>query len=561
MLITVVIIGLTAVPLVGMLLETIGGASEHRELALIDTLLKSFSETATSQLESSPRVGFGTLNGTTATSSTLFTGTANYAGYGISGTGIKATTVITSETNTEHTATLSLAAASRTTAEPLTIGYQACATTYHLMSDPSTLSGPNGTPVTVFVTGFQATSPIPLTAFRVDIGTVTTLTPTPSPKSSGPDAHGNARITFKVPPAQTLPPTHSYSITVKADGKQVTSFPGRGFTVTSTGNPLVTSPDAGYIVGITTVEYWTPRSDTFGPTCTRTTASGGVQQLTVSATGPGHVSDHLTATIRNPVYTAVPQQTPSVLVTGQSIALPTSGAGPATLIFTATVTPAATAPTPPSQPVTWTITEPSGARTGCTSKSQTTGAGNSETYTCTLEVTSSGTVGLYTATATYPGDAYDTAASGSGEAGVYAPNGSGTMTVAPPSVTPSSPSTLTFTYTAANGGTKLGEVTITVPVGWTTPQATPARKTTPGYCSATGGTGADAVAIGATGRLVEVTDVSLTATHNTLQIVFAKATVATGTASPSHFTSAEASVSTVTPVPLQPATTHASVTS
>lgn len=561
-LIAVVIIGLTAVPLMGMLLETIGGASEHRDLALIDTMLKSFAETAKSQLETSPPTAPGTLSGTKATSA-LFAGPVSYVGYGISGAGIPATTVITAETTTHHTATLSVAvtAGEVTDGEPLTIGYQAAAQSdsYHLMSDPSTLSGPSGTPVTVFVTGFHATPPIPLATFHVDIGPVVTLVPTPSPKSSGPDPNGNARITFTVP---TLPPTHAYPIIVTARGDQVASL--ADFTVTATGTRLATPPDVGYTLGIAAVKCWTPRTETFTSPCTSTTAREGLQQLEVVATGPGHVSDHLTVTIRDPAYTAVPRQTPGVVVNGTNVARPTAGS--TTLVFTATVTPSASDPLHPSQPVTWTVAYPNATRHPCASTSQATGAGNSETYTCKVQVTPSSTFGTYIATATYPGDAYDTPKSGSGSAGVYAPDGSGKMTVQPPSVTPSSPTTLTFTYTPAafttNGttktpGTKAGEVTITVPTGWTAPQATPAKKATAGFCSAAGGTGSDSVVIGSTSRLIEVTGVTLTA-GQTLTITYAKASVAAGTASPSHFPSAETSVSTTTPVALK--TTEASVT-
>ncbi len=555
----VVIIGLTAIPLVGMLLETIGGASEHRDLALIDTVLKSFAETAKAELVSSPPAATGsvTKSSSSVTSAGLFSGTADYVGYAISGIGIPATTIITSEPYPNNgTAQLSHTATASSSTEPLTIGYQACATTYHLMSDPSTLSGPGGTPVTVFVTGFQGAS---LATFRVDIGPATTLTPTAT-KSTGPDAGGNARITFTVPPS--TPPTPAtqppYPITVKAKGVQVSSLPGTGFRVTSTGTPLTTSPDVGYTAGITAVRYWTPKSAAFVPTCTGTSATGGLQVITVSATGPGHVSDHLTVAIRNPVYTAVPRQTPNVTVTGTDVARPSTGS--TTLVFTATVTPAATSPTP-TQPVTWTVTEPHGTSTTCSATSTSKGAGNSETYTCRFAVTSTSQFGIYTATATYPGDAYNTKASGSGSGGVYAPDGSGSTQVSPTTAVPAKPLTLSFSYTAATltgviPGTDLGVVTIDVPAGWTAPQVT--NKTAPGYCTATGGATTPAVEI--TGRTIEVTGVTLTTAHRTLTITYTDATAATGTLSPSHFTAAEASVATVTPVLLNAATTHDTVT-
>jgi hypothetical protein len=80
-------------------------------------------------------------------------------------------------------------------------------------------------------------------------------------------------------------------------------------------------------------------------------------------------------------------------------------------------------------------------------------------------------------------------------------NSAGTMTVSPSTVTAGRPSPLTFTYQApASGLPPSGEVTLTVPPGWTAPSASPGA---PGYASATPGAAA------VTGRQIEVTGVNL----------------------------------------------------
>ena len=67
-----------------------------------------------------------------------------------------------------------------------------------------------------------------------------------------------------------------------------------------------------------------------------------------------------------------------------------------------------------------------------------------------------------------------------------APNGSGTMSVSPTTVKMASKgTTLTFTYTAASGGTSGGEVKVVVPSGWSSPSTTHSAA---GYVTTTCGT-------------------------------------------------------------------------
>lgn len=95
-LIAVVIIGLAVGPVLGALLEAVTSSTQHRALATLDTLLRTFATTATSDVEVTHSVPFD----------------------------------------------------------------DCAATTYPLLSTPSPLNGPAGTAVTVFGTGFHPGVPV-----------------------------------------------------------------------------------------------------------------------------------------------------------------------------------------------------------------------------------------------------------------------------------------------------------------------------------------------------------------------------------------------------------------
>ena len=80
-------------------------------------------------------------------------------------------------------------------------------------------------------------------------------------------------------------------------------------------------------------------------------------------------------------------------------------------------------------------------------------------------------------------------------------DGSGTETVSPAWVTAGSPTTLTFTYTAAAGGLIGGSVAVTVPSGWTAPSTSSGHA---GYTTASTGT------LAVAGQVITVSGVSLT---------------------------------------------------
>ena len=226
-LLAVVIIALAAGPLIGALLESIAASAEHRGIATTGTVLESFAETAVSEIETSP-----------------VTGTA----------------------------------------------YQATATpSYRLLSNPSKPSGPVGTNVTVFVTGFPSAPPS-----TVKVGGVTTSPP--SVTRYGPTT-GDARITFTIP---TLTPSPTpYPITVTG----VTSLKGTGFRVTTTASQTpVKTPYKGYEITLASIKCWTTGGQ-FVPCETAVSPTDlkiRLQYLTFSGTGSSGSLGSLGVVVRDP---------------------------------------------------------------------------------------------------------------------------------------------------------------------------------------------------------------------------------------------------------------------
>jgi hypothetical protein len=81
-------------------------------------------------------------------------------------------------------------------------------------------------------------------------------------------------------------------------------------------------------------------------------------------------------------------------------------------------------------------------------------------------------------------------------------DGSGTMTVSPPSVSAGSTNTFALTYTARGGGGLTGQVTVDVAAGFTAPQVTSSAD--PGFVSITGGTCASKTIAGVSGQTVTI---------------------------------------------------------
>lgn len=230
----VVIIALAAGPLIGALLESIAASAEHRGLATADTLLKSFAETAVSEIQTSP----------------------------LPGTAYQVSTI----------------------------------PSYRLLSDPSKMSGPVTTVVTVFVTGFPSTS-----TFTVSVGGKTATLGGVTQYGSG-----DARITFTIPGTLASSST-PYPVTVSAAGDSAVSLPGTGFEVTTSGSGSTmtkTTPYSGYKIEIASVNCWTTTSTSFVGCGTSTAAkNSGLQLLTFSAKGPSGTLGTLGVIVRDPNHT------------------------------------------------------------------------------------------------------------------------------------------------------------------------------------------------------------------------------------------------------------------
>ena len=229
----VVIIALAAGPLIGALLESIAASAEHRGLATTGTLLESFAETAVSEIQTSP------LPGT---------------------------------------------------------GYQASAApSYRLLGNPSKMSGPVGTVVTVFVTGFTLAPPS-----TVKVGVVPTL---PSVTRYGPTT-GDARLTFTIPSG--LRATTLYPVTVTSStGATVSSLPGTGFQVmtkTKSGSTAAKTPYKAYEIEVASIKCWTPTATSFSG-CSAANKAFGLQLLTFSAKGPSGTLGTLGVVVRDPSHT------------------------------------------------------------------------------------------------------------------------------------------------------------------------------------------------------------------------------------------------------------------
>ena len=228
-LLAVVIIALAAGPLIGALLESIAASAEHRGLATTGTLLETFAETAVSEIQTSP----------------------------LPGTAYQATT----------------------------------APSYRLLSNPSKTSGPVGTVVTVFVTGFPPASTFSVTAG----GTTATV------DASKPYGTGDARIAFTIPPL--TPSATPYPITVTGStGASVTSLNGTGFQVTAPTPHAVKTPYNFYEIEVVSVTCWTPTTTSFAK-CIPTNDGSGLQYLTFSATGPSGSLGSLGVVVRDPNHT------------------------------------------------------------------------------------------------------------------------------------------------------------------------------------------------------------------------------------------------------------------
>ena len=507
LLIALVIIALAVVPLLGLTLEMLSGAAEHRSLATLNNLMKGFAETATSQIELDPTAAGAAFNNCSGTVS------------------------------------------------------------YSLLSVPTPRVAAPGATVTVFTTGFD--SGVPLGTFTVTVGGVAAAKTTRRSQAASGNEMGNMQLTFFVPSTLSAGPK-VITVKGVRSGKTftLTSSPDTDLTVTPSATASKVSTLARYTMGVRLIRYWNPGTSGETTALTDCSPDGGVQIVTLHARAGDGVFDTLTFDLRNPADSHVSVAAPSVAVTATPVfaALPSSGTS--RLVFTAVVT-APNGYKKPTKPLTWSITE-AGSPVSCPAASgPTSGGGNSSTYTCTITLITSSPTGRYAAKATYPKVTATSTTPGTsaeswvGVATVYGPNGGGTVRISPTSAPAlTSGQTFTFTYIVPPGGMNAGELAITVPSSpttskkWTTPQSS--SPTLPGYTTAKVGT--TAVTVVTSGDTIELTSLTLPGTA-TLTVTYGAGGGASGvttpiTTGPYTFTVQQSSVpsGSLTPVSGSPLT-------
>lgn len=482
LLIAMVIIGLTVSALLGALVTSLAGAADHRSFATLDSLVKSFAETAKYQIQLQPN---------TSTSAPLFTncspgyqlvGAPNPASGGVGtavtifGTGFTDDAPITAKIGTTTVA----AAVTRDTSAPTMGNVAATFTVPALPAGSYSVSLLDGSTSVTSESTFSVTSSPPVTTspllgFTLNLSSIeywnastnsfsTSCSPTDTQlinlSASSPGGITDALSFVVVNPAYVSSVTPG-NVTV-APPTNPQPFQSMTFTATVTGTTN-NGPPTGTVAW--TISY---NGSTVGaPTCSTSTVNQAASPaVTSSATcmipnaTPGAYS--ITATYSgDPNYAGgtgsasatVGDATPTVGVTYNSTA-----AG-ANLTLTATVY-GATGGSAPTGTVNWTISS-----TSCQGSNPSTLVAVSpatspptSTTTCTIANAAAGT---YSVTAAYSGG------------GPYSPNSGGTNATVGPNtaifnvaITPSTPTpgqtlTATATLTAPGSSTLTPTGTIT----------------------------------------------------------------------------------------------------
>ncbi|HZU46527.1 MAG TPA: prepilin-type N-terminal cleavage/methylation domain-containing protein, partial [Mycobacterium sp.] len=197
-LIAIVIIAITASAVLGVLVESASASGRHRILVTLDGVLKSFAESAKYDIQYKP---------------------------------------VSSEFR--DCAIVGPASAGGPPSNPAT---------YTILGSPTPTYGPVGTAVTVFGTGFAASSSLVVT-----MGT--TSVPAASVVGAASDTNGNVAVTFPVPAGAVSAP--------------ITVTDAQGYTATSTdtfavtpGTAVPTSPLESYHVDISAIGWWDSTSQT-----------------------------------------------------------------------------------------------------------------------------------------------------------------------------------------------------------------------------------------------------------------------------------------------------------
>jgi hypothetical protein len=381
-LIAIVVIAIGVVALLGALTTSITSSATYRSLATLDTLLKSFSEAVKYDVQLQPAA---------------------------------------------------------------TSQYQNCASSYQVVSEYPT-SAVIGAGVTVFGTGFNAGSSVPVTLGTsppISVGNPTVAT------------NGSVSTTFTLP---SLPPgTTTVPILIN-------SVPSATpLNIESTGTSS-SSPVAGYTVAISSIGWWNTSTAAFdtGPTCSPSDDSG-IQMITVQASAPNNVGDNLSFIVTDPAF----QPDVTVSANPGSVLFPSSSPGGIT--FTASVTGSSGEGTP-SGSINWAFNDIPGTppQAQPCPPTRLVSAGNISTATCTVAPV---VAGSYQVIATYSPPSSGVL---SGPSGVYGPAtgyasaSAGTtptaaIQIVPP--TPASPMTFTVNVTAIGS---YGQPAPTGAISWIT---------------------------------------------------------------------------------------------
>jgi type II secretory pathway pseudopilin PulG len=359
-----------------------------------------------------------------------------------------------------------------------------CRTTpYRLIGTPSPISGPVGSSVTVFVTGFA-----PAHALSVSLGS------TPATISSGSttDSSGDAAVTFAVPAGVSGMQTVSVS-----DG---TSTPSP--TQFAVGGTVKGTAPVKYSVSVNNpIQQWDSQSSQWVATTSPSCPQSGAQLITVVANAPDGSAGSL-----NFVATGAANTTVLVSATSSS---PSPILGD-TLTFTAKVVPPNSTTAPPTGSIQWTFAQSPNSPTCANSTLSTVGGSNTAQATCTV---SGAGVGLYTVTASYPASGTNGnygAGSGTGTITVGKAASSATVTeVSAP--TPAQPgSTLTFTATVGASPAVGGDPKPSGTVGWSITSPPDTAPTCANSQMPTGGTGTNTATCTVSNTLVGTYTVTAT---------------------------------------------------
>jgi type II secretory pathway pseudopilin PulG len=352
-LVAIVIIGLTAVALMGTLTTTITSTAEYRSLATVDTVLKNFAEAIKDKVQLAP------TDGTIPTDNTM---------------------------------------------------YKTCATqsTYQIATEYPTSVGV-GAGVTVFGTGLPAGQSV--SSIAVGSATITNFVPATMPVVN---TDGTVSATFFLPTSGSNAVgdgTYSVVLTVGSGLGSVVETSPTALTVTPITSPVPpVSAVAGYHLAISSVGWWNDATSPASGDFTYASQSeclsnpneedSGIQMINLRATAPNNVSDTLGIVVSDPTYLE-PAGPGTISV---SAATPSTPPAPDQQItFTATVT--GSNNTAPTGTLGWTISGGANPDT-CSNANPTIATGSSgatSTWTCVL-APATVSAGTYTATVSYSGD-------------------------------------------------------------------------------------------------------------------------------------------------------------